>query len=60
MRIEHELREANASLFALKKRFPAAFSSENHVQLTIAINCLNSILEDFERARQARTTAPTK
>lgn len=59
MLIERELREASASLFALKKRFPAAFSSENHIQLTLAINCLNSILEDFEKARLNRP-APTK
>jgi hypothetical protein len=57
--IERELREASASLFALKKRFPAAFSGENHVQLTLAINCLNSILEDFEKVHLDRP-APTK
>lgn len=57
--IERELREANASLFALKKRFPAAFSPENHVLLTLVINSLNSILEDFEKVRLDRP-APTK
>lgn len=54
MLIEQELREVSASLLALKKRFPGAFSSENHAQLTRAIKCVHFILEDFEKERLSR------
>ena len=55
MLIEQELREVSASLLALKKRFPGAFSPENHAQLTLAIKSVHSILEDFEKERLSRS-----